>query len=118
VGWGADFHDAKALLDRRRCDRLTHAVLEHRCPLRFWGESGALLESIADVLGTPVRQYALQQTVTEADWLVGSGLLAPGINGLALRSLSDPGGAYDDPLPPDARRPARDAPFRRDHCRR
>jgi hypothetical protein len=77
---------------------LAHAVLQYRCPLTFWGESGSLIESIADVFGTLVRQYGLRQTVTEADWLMGAGLLAPGVDGLALRSLSDPGGAYDDPV--------------------
>ena len=31
------------------------------------------------------------------NWLIGQGLLAPGINGVALRSMKAPGTAYDDP---------------------
>src|SRR5262249_43810037 len=32
-----------------------------------------------------------------ADWLIGAGLLTAKVNGKALRSLKDPGSAYDDP---------------------
>ncbi|MEU6370031.1 M4 family metallopeptidase [Streptomyces sp. NPDC046931] len=60
------------------------------------GQNGALRCSIRDVLGTLTKQYAEQQTVEEADWLLGVGLLAPGINGVALRSIKAPGTAYDD----------------------
>src|SRR6185295_7901081 len=38
------------------------------------------------------------QAAADADWLIGAGLLAPGIRGVALRSMSAPGTAYDDPL--------------------
>ena len=31
-----------------------------------------------------------------ADWLIGAGLLAKGVKGVALRSLKAPGTAYDD----------------------
>src|SRR5262249_1855564 len=54
-------------------------------------------ESISDVFGTLVKQYALKQDVTAGDWLIGNGLLAPSVNGKALRSMKDPGTAYDDP---------------------
>ncbi|WP_448639711.1 M4 family metallopeptidase [Geodermatophilus sp. URMC 63] len=77
---------------------LSHAVIESSTKLTFWGESGAICESIADVFGVLVRQYRLGQTAVEADWLLGAGLLADGVNGVALRSLSSPGTAYDDPL--------------------
>jgi Zn-dependent metalloprotease len=36
--------------------------------------------------------------VDEASWLVGDGLLAPDVQGQALRSLAAPGTAYDDPV--------------------
>ena len=39
----------------------------------------------------------LGQTADQADWLVGAELLAPGVNGVALRSMAAPGTAYDDP---------------------
>src|SRR5206468_5206599 len=34
----------------------------------------------------------------KADWLIGAGLLAPGVKGVALRSMKAPGTAYDDPV--------------------
>jgi Zn-dependent metalloprotease len=47
-------------------------------------------------MGLLVKQYALHQSVDESDWLVGAGLVAPGISGQALRSLRAPGTAYDN----------------------
>jgi Zn-dependent metalloprotease len=44
-----------------------------------------------------VKQYALKQSAAEADWLIGAGLLAKGVKGVALRSMKAPGTAYDDP---------------------
>lgn len=60
------------------------------------GEPGALQVSVRDVFGQLVKQYTLDQTVEEADWVVGAGLLAPHINGVGLRSMKAPGTAYDD----------------------
>src|SRR3989440_10528918 len=37
------------------------------------------------------------QTADKADWLIGAGLLMPSVRGVALRSMKDPGNAYDDP---------------------
>ncbi len=50
------------------------------------------------MFGSLVKQYHLKQTADKADWLIGEGLLAAGINGKGLRSMSEPGTAYDDPL--------------------
>src|SRR5262249_42131489 len=76
---------------------LTHGVTQYECGLEYHDEPGALNESISDVFGTLVKQYALKQDVTAGDWLIGNGLLAPSVNGKALRSMKDPGTAYDDP---------------------
>ena len=76
---------------------LTHGVTGSEANLAYQGESGALNESISDVFGSLVKQYALHQTADKADWLIGAGILAPGINGVALRSMKAPGTAYDDP---------------------
>jgi hypothetical protein len=65
-------------------------------PIPYYGQTGALRNSICDVFGVLLKQYTLDQTVDQADWLLGAGLLAPGIHGDALRSLKDPGSAYDD----------------------
>ena len=44
-----------------------------------------------------VKQWALKQTVEDADWLVGADIFTPGIGMDALRSLKAPGEAYDHP---------------------
>jgi Zn-dependent metalloprotease len=75
---------------------LTHGVTQYTAGLQYNGQSGALNESMSDVFGSMVKQWALNQTADRADWLIGQGLLAPGVNGVALRSMKDPGSAYDD----------------------
>ncbi|WP_078971580.1 M4 family metallopeptidase [Streptomyces chattanoogensis] len=76
---------------------LTHGVTQYTANLDYQGQSGALNESVSDVFGSLIKQYALGQSADEADWLIGSGLLGPGIdNGTALRSMKAPGTAYDD----------------------
>jgi Zn-dependent metalloprotease len=77
---------------------LTHGVTDHLAALEYHDQSGALNESVSDVFGSIVKQYGLDQTATEADWLIGEGLLAPGVDGVALRSMKAPGTAYDDPV--------------------
>ena len=77
---------------------LTHGVTGSEANLTYLNQSGALNESISDVFGVLVKQYSLKQTADRADWLIGAGLLAPKIKGVALRSMKAPGTAYDDPL--------------------
>ncbi|WP_328913459.1 MULTISPECIES: M4 family metallopeptidase [unclassified Streptomyces] len=76
---------------------LTHGVTQYTANLDYYGQSGALNESVSDVFGSLIKQYTLGQSAEEADWLIGAGLLAPGVNGTALRSMKEPGTAYDDP---------------------
>ncbi|WP_333769626.1 M4 family metallopeptidase [Streptomyces sp. IBSBF 2435] len=76
---------------------LTHGVTQYSANLDYQGQSGALNESVSDVFGSLIKQFSLGQTADQADWLIGAGLLAPGVNGKALRSMKDPGTAYDDP---------------------
>jgi Zn-dependent metalloprotease len=45
-----------------------------------------------------VKQYSLNQTSEEADWLIGEGIFTSAVNGVALRSMKAPGTAYDDPV--------------------
>jgi Zinc metalloprotease (elastase) len=75
---------------------LTHGVTEFTAGLEYHKQSGALNESFSDVFGSLVKQFALKQNVDQADWLIGSEILAPGVNGVALRSMKDPGSAFDD----------------------
>ncbi|OIJ91000.1 M4 family metallopeptidase [Streptomyces colonosanans] len=75
---------------------LTHGVTQYTANLAYFGQPGALNESVSDVFGSLIKQYALGQTAAEADWLIGAGLLAPHVTGKALRSMKAPGTAYDD----------------------
>jgi Zn-dependent metalloprotease len=76
---------------------LSHAVTQYTANLTYQGQSGALNESISDVFGSLVKQYARGQTADQADWLIGEGLFTPSVHGTALRSMKAPGTAYDDP---------------------
>jgi hypothetical protein len=75
----------------------THGVTQFTIGLAYQDQPGALNESISDVFASMTKQRMLRQTATEADWLIGKGLFLPGINARALRSMKDPGSAYDDP---------------------
>uniref|UniRef100_UPI0034DB1F06 M4 family metallopeptidase n=1 Tax=Streptomyces adonidis TaxID=3231367 RepID=UPI0034DB1F06 len=75
---------------------LTHGVTQYTANLTYFGQPGALNESMSDVFGSLIKQYSLGQTADQADWLIGAGLLAPRVTGVALRSMKAPGTAYDD----------------------
>ena len=77
---------------------LTHGVTQFETGLLYNGQSGALNETISDVFGILVKQRLLNQTVTESDWLIGQGLFTENVNGLAIRSMKEPGTAYNDPI--------------------
>jgi len=77
---------------------LTHGVVEDEGPLAYFYESGALNESMADVFGIMIKQKLLNQTADKADWLIGAGLFTKDVKGVALRSMKEPGTAYDDPV--------------------
>jgi Zn-dependent metalloprotease len=72
---------------------LTHGVTEYSAGLAYHLQPGALNESFSDVFGSLVKQYSLQQTADQADWLIGEGTLVPTI-GKALRSMKEPGTAH------------------------
>lgn len=75
---------------------LAHGVVQRAVPLVYSGQTGALIESVADVFGSLVEQYANGQSVADAGWLVGTGLFIDGIDCQALRSMKAPGSAYND----------------------
>ncbi len=95
-GDGRIFGDFTACIDVIGHE-LTHGVTQFTAGLDYQDQPGALNESVSDVFGSLVKQYALHQSAADADWLIGAGLLAPGIQGVALRSMKAPGTAYDDP---------------------
>src|SRR5438045_1918371 len=77
---------------------LTHGVTQTEAQLEYRGQSGALNESMSDVFGSLVKQWAGNQTARQADWLIGAGLFTPTVKGAAIRSMKAPGTAYDDPV--------------------
>jgi len=76
---------------------ITHGVTEKEANETYSGQSGALNESNSDIFGELIKQYSLNQTADQADWLVGSGMFKDGFGGRALRDMLHPGTAYDDP---------------------
>jgi Zn-dependent metalloprotease len=77
---------------------LAHGITQFENQLAYWEQPGALNESFSDIIGALVKQQKLQHTVDQADWLIGSGLFTGNVSGKALRSMKDPGTAYDDPV--------------------
>lgn len=77
---------------------LTHGCVEHTANLVYSKQPGALNESFADIFGSMVKQFTLNQTVDQADWLIGAGIFTPQINGVALRNMAAPGTAFNDDL--------------------
>ncbi len=75
---------------------LSHGVTQYEAALEYEGQSGALNESFSDVFGSLVKQYFLKQKVDKADWLIGHGLFTRKVEGIALRSMKEPGSAYND----------------------
>ncbi len=60
---------------------LTHAVTDVTAGLVYQDESGALNESLSDIMGTMVDRE---------DWKLGEDIYTPGVEGDALRTLKDP----------------------------
>ncbi|HEX8509502.1 MAG TPA: protealysin inhibitor emfourin [Propionibacteriaceae bacterium] len=75
----------------------THGVTQFTAGLVYQGQSGALNESVSDVFASMAKQRHLDQTSDQADWLIGEGIFRPGVQAKALRSMTEPGTAYDDP---------------------
>ena len=75
----------------------THGVTQFSAGLTYQGQSGALNESVSDVFAALTEQRAQGQDAEAADWLIGKGLFRPGVAARALRSMLEPGTAYDDP---------------------
>ncbi|AXJ11386.1 M4 family metallopeptidase [Arthrobacter sp. PM3] len=75
---------------------LAHGVTQYSGGLNYRNQAGALNESLSDVFGALVEQYAKEQSTAEASWLIGEGLFTEQVQGTALRSMKAPGTAYDD----------------------
>src|SRR5262245_39128008 len=77
---------------------LTHGVTEFTAGLEYHKQPGALNESMSDVFGSLVKQWSLKQDAATADWLIGAEVFTPAVAGDALRSMKDPGKAYDNAM--------------------
>ncbi|MRX42676.1 M4 family metallopeptidase [Agromyces kandeliae] len=75
---------------------LAHGVTEMTARLRYRDQSGALNEHVSDVFGALTEQYAMGQDAEAATWLIGEGIFTELVQGRALRSMLEPGTAYDD----------------------
>ena len=81
---------------------MAHAYIDDAAHLKHLGQSGALIESYADILASLIKQKQANQTAETADWVIapGAGAWATGDDPsnspdkTPLRSLKDPGKAY------------------------
>ncbi|MEQ6376563.1 M4 family metallopeptidase [Bacillaceae bacterium S4-13-56] len=89
-GDGSTFSPLSGALDVI-AHELTHAVTEETANLVYQNQPGALNESMSDVFGMIVEAYN-----GDTDWLMGEDVYTPGVEGDALRSLSNPE-LYDQP---------------------
>ena len=80
---------------------LGHGVTEDEAGLEYWGQPGALNESLSDVWGALVQQRKEGQTAEQASWLIGDALVNPdNFPGQAIRSMKEPGTAFDGDVQP------------------
>ena len=75
---------------------LAHGFTQHTARLEQWGQSGALNEHFSDVFAAAITQNYLKQEARDADWLIGDEIMGPKFYGESLRSMRDPGSAYDN----------------------
>lgn len=73
-------------------DRAGTALSNEAGGIDYEGEAGGINESLSDIFGILIKQYAKKQTAEEADWLIGKDLIKK--NALALRSMKEPGSAF------------------------
>jgi thermolysin len=74
---------------------MTHGVTERTANLTYSGESGALNESMSDVMGAMVELYADGGVVTTDTWKIGEDAYTPGVSGDALRRMDNPNSVGD-----------------------
>lgn len=68
---------------------MTHGVISNTADLEYEGESGALNESMADIMGS-----FIENKTDDGLWLMGEDIYTPDKAGDGLRSLSDPASIY------------------------
>jgi hypothetical protein len=82
---------------------ICHGIIIATANLTHMGMSGALNESICDVFGIMIKQWLHNQTVHQADWLMGAHIFLPAFGvrpgySNAFRSFKAPGTTFEDTL--------------------
>ena len=85
-GVGMFYGEGYASADDVVGHELTHGVIQHNADLFYWGQSGAINESLADVMGEIVDHRHRGPGDSPHSWTVGEDLPHG-----AIRSLRDPG---------------------------
>ena len=76
----------------------THGLVYKTLRLKYEHQAGALNESLCDVIATMIKQRHLGQNVHQADWVLGEDIFTTKVKpGTAVRSLKEPGTAFDEP---------------------
>ncbi len=78
---------------------LTHGVTQYTAGLNYTpDQTGALNESFSDMFGSAIDAWANNRDAGTHNWLIGEDIMADDLYGEALRSMAEPGTAYDDPI--------------------
>ncbi|WP_219462642.1 M4 family metallopeptidase [Nonomuraea rhizosphaerae] len=97
-GSGTVFTDLTASIDVC-AHELTHGVTQFSANLNYTDDqSGALNESFSDMIGSAIDAYAGGKDAGTHNWLIGDEIMAPDLFGEALRSMAEPGTAFDNPM--------------------
>lgn len=75
---------------------ITHGVTQFVANILYFGQSGAINESLSDVFGKLIEMYANKTPVSKFDWVVGRGCFMPEVTGRGIRDMMNPGTAYRD----------------------
>jgi Zn-dependent metalloprotease len=76
---------------------LAHGLTQFTARLGYTNEAGGLNESVSDVFGSMFRQWRRQQTVDQADWLIGADIMGPTAKArgyACLRDMARPDAAH------------------------
>ncbi len=81
---------------------LGHAITDSTSGLEYYGESGALNESMSDIFAIMHKQFESKNysaASSDVSWLIGEGVIKSPDGGpnQSLRSMSQPGTAYNHP---------------------
>lgn len=77
---------------------LTHGVTQYTAGLEYTDQPGALNEATSDIFGACIDARAHGEDAGTFNWLIGEGVMAPELYGEAIRSMANPGTAYDNPI--------------------